>query len=98
MLLEKLKEILCKALLMSVNERVLQIKEFQSIVWNDSSIQEEKLNDILTDIAYELDFYEPNEIWRKESPNYYGDEQLEDVLKKAMEKIELYKEILLYKC
>ncbi|AWG24522.1 hypothetical protein [Flavobacterium kingsejongi] len=90
MLLEKLKEILCKALLMSGNERVLHIKEFQNIVWDDSSIEEDELNDILTDIAYLLDFYEPNEIWRKQSPNYYGDEKLEDILKKAIEKIELY--------
>ncbi|MEZ0182553.1 hypothetical protein [Flavobacterium sp.] len=90
MLLEKLKEMLNKALSVSGKERVLEIKEFQNAVWDDNSIEEDELNDILTDIAYLLDFYEPNEIWRKESSNYYGDEKLEDILKKGIEKIELY--------
>ncbi|RKR09644.1 hypothetical protein C8C83_1287 [Flavobacterium sp. 90] len=90
MLLKKLKEILCKALLMSGNERVLYVKKFQNIVWDDHSIKKEELNDILTDIAYLLEFYESNEILRKESRKCYGDEQLEYILKKGIEKIELY--------
>ncbi len=90
MLLRKLKELLCKALSMSGNERVLHINRFQNIVWDNGSLGEEELNDILTDIAYLLEFYESNEVWRKESRKYYGDEQLEYILKKGIEKIELY--------
>ncbi len=64
------------------------IKEFQDEVWDDTSIQDEMLNDILTDIAYDLDFYEPNEEWRKEDPSYYGDDRLEEVVQTAIQKLQ----------
>jgi hypothetical protein len=60
------------------------IKEFQDEVWNDESIQ---LNEILLELAYDLDFYEPNEEWRKEDPSYYGDDRLEEVIKTAIQKL-----------
>ena len=37
----------------------------QNIIWDDETIQDASINDILTDIAYILDFYEPNEEWKK---------------------------------
>jgi len=64
------------------------IKEFQDEVWNDESIQDETLNEILSQLAYDLDFYEPNEEWRKESLSYYGDERLEEVVKSAIQKLQ----------
>ena len=67
--------------------RTKLIKEFQDEVWNDESIQDEKLNEILSELAYDLDFYEPNEEWRKESISYYGDERLEKEIKSAIQKI-----------
>lgn len=48
------------------------IKEFQSIVWNnDKSIE------LLRNLAYDLDFYEQDELIRAEDVAYYGDERLE---------------------
>lgn len=64
------------------------IKEFQDEVWNDESIQDETLNEILSQLAYDLDFYEPNEEWRKESLSYYGDDRLEEVVKSAIQKLQ----------
>ena len=64
------------------------IKEFQDEVWNDESIQNETLNEILSELAYDLDFYEPNEEWRKESLSYYGDDRLEKVVKTAIQKLQ----------
>ena len=64
------------------------IKEFQDEVWNDESIQDETLNEILSQLAYDLDFYEPNEEWRKESLSYYGDDRLEEVVKTAIQKLQ----------
>lgn len=66
----------------------LIIKEFQDEVWNDESIQDETLNEILSQLAYDLDFYEPNEEWRKESLSYYGDDRLEEVVKSAIQKLQ----------
>ncbi len=64
------------------------IKQFQDEVWNDESIQDETLNEILSELAYDLDFYEPNEEWKKEDPSYYGDDRLEVVIKTAIQKLQ----------
>jgi hypothetical protein len=75
-------EILKKILNDKVNREQL-IKEFQQIVWNDDNP-----NEILLDLAYDLDYYQPNNELRKEDPSYYGDEQLEMEIKSAIEKID----------
>jgi hypothetical protein len=72
------------------NRKVL-IKELQNEVWNDESIPDERLNEFLTELAYDLDFYEPNEGWRKEDPSYYGDEHLNEIIKSGIKKMEEYK-------
>jgi len=89
-MIDRLKKLLREALGTSYEARITAIKEFQNIVWNDTSIQDEELNDILTDIAYMLDFYEPNEEWRRESPNYYGNDRLEEVIRTTLEKLKKY--------
>lgn len=58
------------------------IKKFQEEVWNNDNA-----NEILSELAYDLDFYEPNEDWRKENSSYYGDERLEQEIKLALEKL-----------
>lgn len=87
MVIDRLKELLVEALSSSGEERVKAVKKFQSIIWDDTSIQDEDLNDVLTDAAYILDFYEPNDEWRKETPNYYGDDRLEEEIKSVMQKL-----------
>jgi hypothetical protein len=90
MLVYKLIDLLNVALVYSGETRLKAIKDFQNIVWDDTSIEDEVVNDILTDIAYILDFYEPNDEWRHEAPNYYGDDKLEEEIKYAMQKLEKY--------
>jgi hypothetical protein len=75
-------EILEKILTDKVNRKDL-ISEFQELIWNDGNASE-----ILSLLAYELDFYEPNEELRKEDPSYYGDEQLEEEVKSAIQKLQ----------
>ena len=74
-------EILERILNNALNRKEL-IKEFQNLIWND-----EESIDILKDLAYDLDFYEPNEILRKEDPSYYGDERLEKEIKEVLQKL-----------
>jgi hypothetical protein len=69
--------------------RIKLIKVFQYEVWNDESIQNVDLNEILSELAYDLDFYEPNEEWRNESLSYYDDHRLEEVLKTAIQKLQI---------
>jgi hypothetical protein len=75
---------------MKILERILKekqnrgdlIKEFQELVWKD-----ENANEILSELAFDLDFYEPDESWRSEDPSYYGDERLEEEIIKVLDKL-----------
>ena len=49
-------------ILSDTRNRDALIKAFQERVWNGKVYSnDEKTNEILTDLAYDLDFYEPNE-------------------------------------
>ena len=75
---------------MDILERILTdplnrkklIKEFQELVWND----EDSIR-ILKDLAYDLDFYEPNEALRKQDHSYYDDERLEKEIRITIQKL-----------
>jgi hypothetical protein len=90
MLLNELINLLAIALEFSGEVRIKAIKEFQNTVWNDTSIDNENLNDVLTDIAYILDFYEPNEEYQNESSNYYGNDALKLKIRSALHKLYEY--------
>lgn len=91
MLLNNIVKLLFEAYNSQGKERESKIKKVQELIWEDQTINDEKLNDILTDIAYNLDFYEPNEEWRKENPSFYGDEKLEKEIRGSLKKIDAYK-------
>ena len=79
-----------KILLEKEPVRMELVKSFQNKVWNDEDAKDEVLNEILSELAYDLDFYEPNEAWRKEDVSYYSDERLNELIKAAIKKIEGY--------
>jgi len=64
------------------------IKEFQDEVWNNERIHDDTFNEILSELAYDLDFYERNEEWRKEDSSYYDDDKLEIIIKTAVQNYE----------
>lgn len=64
------------------------IKEFQEEVWNDESLQDPKLNEVLSELAYDLDFYESNEQWREGNLGYYGNNKLKNIMKNAIQKLQ----------
>ena len=82
-----------KEILLKEKEKQELIKTFQERVWNgDDYSSNKRVNEILSELAYDLDFYQPNESLRKESPSYYGQERLEKEIKEAIEKIKNIKE------
>lgn len=62
--------------------RQKHISEFQQKVWDD-----EESNEILSNLALDLDYYEPDEKLRKEDSSYYGDAQLERELEDVLRKL-----------
>ncbi len=92
MILKQLIKILNKAQNLNGFERVNKVKEFQKIVWDDETIQNEILNDILSTLAYDFDYYEPNKKMRDEDSSYYGDERLSKEINAGLEKLKKYQE------
>lgn len=94
MMLNQLMEILGRAQQARGFDKVNKIKKFQETVWNDETIEDETLCDILSTLAYDLDYYEPDEKLRKEDLSYYGDERLEEEIKAGLIRLKEYKEKL----
>ena len=59
------------------------IKEFQQQVWHNEDLG----NEILSELAYDLDFYEPDSALRAEDASYYGDDKLEQEIKSVLKKL-----------
>ncbi len=65
--------------------RLEKISEFQRIIWNSDFKCSELQEEILGDLALDLDYYEPNPIWRAEDPSYYGEKRLFEEINSALE-------------
>ncbi|MEI8366367.1 MAG: hypothetical protein WCF65_08100 [Parachlamydiaceae bacterium] len=61
------------------------IEDFQQSVWNSDTETVE--HEIFNELAYDLDYYEPNEQLRKENSSYYGEERLIKEIESAINKI-----------
>jgi len=77
-----MKDLLIKILQDKENRDKL-ISEFQISIWNGSDD-----DDILINLAHDLEFYVSNEEHRKEDPSYFGDEKLEEVIFEALKDLD----------
>jgi len=64
------------------------IGKFQKIVWEglDPALPA-KVRDLLRDLAYDLDFFEPRREVRNEDEAFYGHERVEREIRDALEKL-----------
>jgi hypothetical protein len=64
------------------------IAKFQAIVWQglDPGLPTD-VRDILCDLAYDLDFFEPQPDIRSQDRALYGQERMETEIRKALEKL-----------
>jgi len=88
--LHDIKFLLDKILRTYAGERTIVIRQLQDKIWDEPGVQDEELMSILTDLASDLNFYEPVERDRDESLGYYDDEKLNILVNKAIEKIDSY--------
>jgi hypothetical protein len=78
------------------SERAALVSKFQYLVWRGRDEREGanvEIDEILSDLAYDLDFYEPNATLRKESLSYYNDERLEREISSALQRLKEYQEV-----
>jgi hypothetical protein len=86
-LTEKLVWLIVTAL-RSKEGRRSAIDEFQLMVRDrPNAISDFKVRQILLDLAYDLDYYEPLDEVRLEDASYYGDERLEQELEYALDRL-----------
>lgn len=74
------------AALRSREQKQELIKSFQQRIW-DSDIEEGPLEEVLGDLAYDLDFYEPDSIKRSESGSFFGDERADEKVRTALRRL-----------
>jgi len=62
------------------------VKRFQELVWANEDLKAEPLVvRVFRDLAYELDFFEPDSRVRANNPVLYGDDRLENEIRLALE-------------
>ena len=76
-----------KQILISKSNRKQLIKEFQNQVWNKHINVSESINNILSELAYDLDYYEPDDILRSQDNSYFGNDKLEQEIQITLKKI-----------
>ena len=69
-------------------ERSELINSFQKIAFSDNQIEDEYLDEIVGDLAYDMDYYEPNEEWRKQDLSFYSEDRLKELISDVIKKIE----------
>ena len=85
---EHFKEMLRAVLDASGPERTAMVKAFQKTVWNNEEGDPDKRQRrILDQLAYDLDFYEPDIDRRREDPSFFGAEKLEAIVREALESL-----------
>lgn len=69
------------------SQRAAYISELQDKIWDESNAVDEAIQQTVTDVADELNFYESEERDRDEELGYYGDDKLNLLIAKALKSI-----------
>lgn len=64
-----------------------KISELQDYIWHGPSIHDERLHDILVELAHDIDYFESNPAWRAESSSFYGKDKLDKLVLAARKEI-----------
>ena len=86
----EIKKLLSKIQRSHGEERTASIGVLQDLIWNEEEFDNETLEEVLSNLAYDLNFYESETRDRDESLGYYGDQHLVEVIEAANEKLDLY--------
>ena len=85
--LNEIKELLNLILISEIPEKSKLVKLVQEKIWNEDSITDEKIINTLEELAYDLDFYEPDPFLRKEDISFWGEDRLENLIKNALKEL-----------
>ena len=88
--LEEIKEKLLEILNEKPGEiRGDLVRKFDDVIFLRDDIDvSDDVENVLIDLADELEYYVSNSLWRKEHRSYFGDEELEMKINTTLQKIE----------
>jgi hypothetical protein len=66
------------------------IRSVQTMILDEPDMPDENIQQVFSDLAYNLNFYEDEPRDRHEALGYYGDDKLVEVVDTAIKKIEEY--------
>ena len=87
---QTIKELLHKIKQTSGWPRMESIRTIQSMILDEPDMPDDDIQQIFSDLAYDLNFYEDDARDRDEELGYYGDEKLIEVVTTAIKTIEEY--------
>jgi hypothetical protein len=69
--------------------RAEHIQVFQNHIFGheDLGFEHPEVEEVLRELAYDLDYYVPDERSRAEDPSYYGDDRVEQEIRSALRKL-----------
>lgn len=83
----EIKSLLIKIQRTYAQQRKESIRQLQDAIWDETKEREEALQDVLSSLADDLNFYEDDPRDRDENLGYYGDERLSEIVTSALTKI-----------
>ncbi len=81
---------LLQTALKAPGQRLDNIKRFQNAIFDGSQMALGLTDiewDVFTQLAQDLDYYEPDSVMRREDPTFYGDERVADEIREALRKL-----------
>lgn len=61
------------------------IRSLQNYIWDNVPVSEDdQLTSALYDLAYDLEYFEPDAVIRFEEPSYYGEQKAREMLAQAL--------------
>lgn len=86
--IDDIRELLFKVERSYAGARAGHIAALQEKIWDEPAIADEAIQQFLSDLAFDLNFYERDERDRDEALGYYGDERLLTIITRAIKKTE----------
>jgi hypothetical protein len=65
------------------------VRDFQERIWNTKPVpgQTDRILEVLSELAYDLDFWEPDPAKRREDPSFFDDARARAEIQRAIERL-----------
>jgi hypothetical protein len=84
----EIKELLEKVQRNLSSSRTEDVRMLQDKIWAEHNLEKQKEQEFLSDLAYNLNFYDPQET--DPALGYYDDKRLSEIVGEAIKKIQMF--------